>query len=78
MDTYWILVPLAVAASSLVLIDGRGWRRPLGIALLLGGLAGTVTTTGLGALAAERDAARCASLGGTPVSGECWIKGERQ
>lgn len=77
MSILWIFVPIAVMVLSLVFVDGGAWRRPLGVSLLLAGMAGTFYVVLLHVHAAEEDAAKCASRGGVPANGECWIDGER-
>ncbi len=72
-----IVAPALVAVSSLWFVDRRGTRW-LGLTLLGVGVVGIFVVVLMVTLASERDAARCASLGGTPASGACWIDGEVQ
>ncbi len=75
----WILVPVTVAVSSILFIDARRHGlRILGFTLLFGGLLSIFAVVYVVTTAGERDAAQCASRGGVPANGECWIDGERQ
>lgn len=78
MSPWWILLPLAIAFTSLWLVDGPRWRRPVGVVMLLAGLAGVLGVVLFNTFEAQEGAGRCASLGGVPVNGGCWIDGERQ
>lgn len=77
MSLWWIFFPVAVAGLSLLFIDGRGWRRPLGFALFFGGIVGLVAFAAVYVTAEAEQRARCVSIGGTPNAGDCWRDGQR-
>ena len=79
MSASWILLPVLVAATSFLFIDARRRAlRALGFTLLFGGIAALFAVVYGVASTGEREAARCASRGGVPANGECWINGRMQ
>lgn len=64
MNVEWILLPVAVAASSLLVIDSRPLvLRCIGFLLLFGGIAGVWAVVYAVVVAEEREQAECLSRG---------------
>lgn len=74
----FLFASVIVAMSSLLFIDGGGWRGILGLALLICGVAGIFTSVYLVETADEQRIAACASQGGTPANGQCYFNGVAQ
>lgn len=79
MSEAWIFAPVAVGASSILFIDRRPqYLRALGFVLLFGGIVAMFAVIYLVATSEDHARAQCASRGGVPVNGDCWIGGVKQ